>query len=110
MEFETKDEHIVYARGYREAPVNGEFLCVKGRSGWDFVTSPERLTQPLVRKDLAYELGLTAEPWQLPNTTPLKAQGRDYFVPVSWETGAWTSWPPAWRARSPSTGRTPWPG
>lgn len=85
VEFATKDGHIVYARGYRDAPANGEFLCVKGRSGWDFVTSPERLTQPLVRKDLAYQLGLTAEPWQLPAATPLKAQGRDYFVPVSWE-------------------------
>ena len=85
LEFEVKDERIVYARGYPEAPVNGEFLCVKGRSGWDFLTSPERLTQPLVRKDLAYELGLASEPWQLPDTSPLKAQGRDYFVPVSWE-------------------------
>ncbi len=85
LEFEVKDERIVYARGYPEAPVNGEFLCVKGRSGWDFLASPERLTQPLVRKDLAYELGLASEPWKLPDTSPLKAQGRDYFVPVSWE-------------------------
>ena len=59
----------------REAPVNGEFLCVKGRSGWDFVSSPERLTQPMVRKDLAYELGLTAEPWQLPNTSAAQGAG-----------------------------------
>jgi predicted molibdopterin-dependent oxidoreductase YjgC len=39
--------------------VNGEFTCVKGRFGWDFVSRPERLTEPLVRKDVAYEFGLT---------------------------------------------------
>ncbi len=77
---------IVYAQGYPEAPVNGEFLCVKGRSGWDFVSSPDRLTQPLVRKDLAYELGLTDQPWELSETTVLESEpDTEAFVPVSWE-------------------------
>ncbi|WP_095497442.1 formate dehydrogenase subunit alpha [Paraferrimonas haliotis] len=31
--------------------VNRHSLCVKGRYGFDFVASPERLTQPLVRKN-----------------------------------------------------------
>ncbi len=87
VEFLLKDDRIIDAQGYAGAPVNGEFLCVKGRSGWDFIDSPDRLTEPLVRRDLAYELGLTDEPWTLPETSPLKERkGLDYFVPVPWET------------------------
>lgn len=86
VEFLLKDGQIVDAQGYAGAPVNGEFLCVKGRSGWDFISSPDRLTTPLVRRDLAFELGLTDAPWTLPETTPLKARGDDYFVPVDWAT------------------------
>lgn len=78
---------ILYARGFSEAPVNGEFLCIKGRYGWDFVTSPDRLTQPLVRRDLAYELGLSDEPWSMPDRPALKERKAiDFFIPVSWET------------------------
>jgi NADH-quinone oxidoreductase chain G len=29
--------------------INGDFLCAKGRFGFDFVENPERLTKPLVR-------------------------------------------------------------
>ena len=86
VEVVLKHDRIVYAQGYPQAPANGEFLCVKGRSGWDFISSPDRLTQPLVRRDLAYALGLTAEPWKLPDASPLKTRGADYFVPVAWET------------------------
>ena len=31
--------------------INGDFLCAKGRFGFDFVESPERLSKPLVRND-----------------------------------------------------------
>ena len=31
------------------AGMNGDFLCAKGRFGFDFVESAERLTKPLVR-------------------------------------------------------------
>jgi predicted molibdopterin-dependent oxidoreductase YjgC len=79
-------DKIIYAQGYPEAPVNGEFLCVKGRFGWDFVDKPDRLTQPLVRKDLAYELDLSDEPWELPDKTVLRGRGNfDHYIPVSWE-------------------------
>jgi formate dehydrogenase alpha subunit len=86
VEYALKDDRILYARGYPEAPANGEFLCVKGRFGWDFATSPDRLTTPLVRRDLAYALGLTAAPWTLPATPVLQAKDGEAFVPVSWET------------------------
>ena len=85
IEFRTKHNAIVAAQVYREAPANGEFLCVKGRFGWDWVTSADRLTQPLIRRDLAYEMGITDEPWTLPATSALQIRDSKNFLPISWE-------------------------
>jgi formate dehydrogenase (NADP+) alpha subunit len=77
---------ILYAQGFEEAPANGEFLCVKGRFGWDFATSPDRLTRPLLRRDIAHKLGLTTEPWTMPEQTILKGKnGRDNFIEIDWD-------------------------
>jgi formate dehydrogenase alpha subunit len=46
-----KDERIYRADSPYESPVNHGNLCVKGRYGWDFAYSPERVTVPLVRKE-----------------------------------------------------------
>jgi predicted molibdopterin-dependent oxidoreductase YjgC len=89
VEYARRNGEIIYAQARPEAPVNGEFLCTKGRYGWDFVSSPERLTQPLVRRDLAYKIGLTNEPWELPGTSPLEvdtAKIADSFIQVDWDT------------------------
>ncbi len=40
---------IVRADNRDKSGLNGDFLCAKGRFGFDFVESPERLTTPLVR-------------------------------------------------------------
>jgi NADH-quinone oxidoreductase subunit G len=40
---------IVRADNRDKSGINGDFLCAKGRFGFDFVDSPERLTKPLVR-------------------------------------------------------------
>jgi formate dehydrogenase major subunit len=64
-------------------------LCAKGRYGWDFVTHPERLTSPMIRRDVAYDLGLTDEAWTLPEKSPLnvrKVKIEDSFIPVNWDT------------------------
>lgn len=34
-----------------DGPVNAVSTCVKGKFGWDFVNSKERLTKPLIRKN-----------------------------------------------------------
>ncbi|MHC4849231.1 MAG: molybdopterin-dependent oxidoreductase, partial [Planctomycetota bacterium] len=47
----VRDDRIVSARGVRENPSNEGRLCVKGRFGFDFVNSPDRLTTPLIRRD-----------------------------------------------------------
>jgi NADH-quinone oxidoreductase subunit G len=47
---QTNDgSEIVRADNRDRSGINGEFLCAKGRFGFDFVDSPERLTTPLVR-------------------------------------------------------------
>jgi NADH-quinone oxidoreductase subunit G len=47
---QTNDgSEIVRADNRNKSGINGDFLCAKGRFGFDFVASPERLTHPLVR-------------------------------------------------------------
>jgi formate dehydrogenase alpha subunit len=89
IEYALRDGRILYAQSTPDAPVNGEFLCSKGRYGWDFATHPDRLTRPLIRRDVAYRLGLTDEPWELPDESPLDTgEGviEARFVPVDWDT------------------------
>ncbi len=87
IDFALRDNAILYAQGTPEAPVNGEFLCVKGRFGWDYAVSPDRLTRPLIRRDLAHQLGLTSQPWEMPDTSVLDARlAEDAFLPVEWDT------------------------
>jgi len=40
---------IIRADNRDKSGINGDFLCAKGRFGFDFVDSPERLSKPLVR-------------------------------------------------------------
>ncbi|HEY7493671.1 MAG TPA: formate dehydrogenase subunit alpha [Candidatus Tectomicrobia bacterium] len=82
IEYARKDGAILYAQGYPEAPVNGEFLCVKGRFGWDFATHPDRLTQPLVRRELLENGAQQTEDTGRPSNLHQQSD----FVPVSWET------------------------
>ena len=51
IHFGVRDDRIVSARGVRENPSNEGRLCVKGRFGFNFVNSPDRLTTPLIRRD-----------------------------------------------------------
>ncbi|MFB9275811.1 formate dehydrogenase subunit alpha [Cohnella cellulosilytica] len=46
----TKDRKILKVQPVSDAPVNGISTCVKGKFGWDFVNSEQRLTQPLIRR------------------------------------------------------------
>lgn len=45
----VRDNRIERVTGAEERPPNFGSLCVKGRFGWDFVHSPERLTTPLIK-------------------------------------------------------------
>ncbi len=52
----VKDNKIVQVDG-RMGPANENRLCVKGRFGYDYAMSPERLTKPLIRRDDAPKAG-----------------------------------------------------
>ena len=45
----TKDRRILKVEP-REGPTNGISTCIKGKFGWDFVNSADRLTKPLIRE------------------------------------------------------------
>ncbi len=47
---------IAFADG-REQPGSHGRLCVKGRYGWDYAASPQRLTVPLIRREDSYPKG-----------------------------------------------------
>ncbi|MCF8565071.1 formate dehydrogenase subunit alpha [Alicyclobacillus tolerans] len=52
----TKGHKILKVEPSEQAPANGISTCVKGKFGWDFVNSEERLTTPLIRRgDTFYE-------------------------------------------------------
>jgi len=50
LTYNIKDDKIVSVTG-KNGPANEQRLCVKGRFGFDYVASPERLTVPLIRKE-----------------------------------------------------------
>ncbi|HEX7389217.1 MAG TPA: formate dehydrogenase subunit alpha [Acidiphilium sp.] len=50
VSYQVKDEKVIYAEGL-DGPANHQRLCVKGRFGFDYITHPDRLTKPLIRKD-----------------------------------------------------------
>ena len=46
----TKGRQVLKIEPHPESPANGISTCVKGKFGWDFVNSEERLTKPLIRE------------------------------------------------------------
>lgn len=50
----TKGRKILKIQPSHDAPVNAISTCVKGKFGWDFVNSEERITTPLIRQGDAF--------------------------------------------------------
>nr|WP_205747521.1 MULTISPECIES: formate dehydrogenase subunit alpha [Bacillus amyloliquefaciens group] len=50
----TKGRDILKIQPVSDAPVNAISTCVKGKFGWDFVNSEDRITKPLIRKNGAF--------------------------------------------------------
>ncbi|HEY5213293.1 MAG TPA: formate dehydrogenase subunit alpha [Acidobacteriaceae bacterium] len=59
----TKDRHILKVEP-AQGPANGISTCMKGKFGWDFANSPDRLRKPLKRA---------------------KNAGHDTFVEIEWD-------------------------
>ncbi len=51
----VKDNRVIRVSSDYEAPVNRGNLCIKGRYGYDFIHSTDRLTTPLIRKGGTFE-------------------------------------------------------
>ena len=49
FEIWTKGRHILKVEP-AHGPANGVSTCIKGKFGWDYVNSPDRLTKPLIRE------------------------------------------------------------
>jgi formate dehydrogenase major subunit len=50
LTYHIKDDKLLYVTG-KDGPANSNRLCVKGRFGFDYVHNPQRLTQPMIRRD-----------------------------------------------------------
>jgi formate dehydrogenase major subunit len=75
LTYHIKDDKLLYVSG-RNGPANENRLCVKGRFGFDYISHPHRLMQPLIRKDgvakHAHDTVDPANPWT-------------HFRPATWE-------------------------
>jgi NADH-quinone oxidoreductase subunit G len=47
----VRNDQIIRGNNRDRSGINGEFLCIKGRYGFDFQDHPDRLQSPLVRLD-----------------------------------------------------------
>lgn len=50
FEMWTEGRSVLKVQPKPESPANGISTCVKGKFGWDFVNSKERLSKPLIRE------------------------------------------------------------
>src|SRR5579863_9761112 len=57
----VRNNEVIRANNRDHSGFNEEFLCVKGRFGWDFVNHERRLTAPLIRKNGKQEAGTWEE-------------------------------------------------
>src|SRR5476651_1814591 len=50
LTYQIKNDKLISVAG-RNGPANQQRLCVKGRFGFDYISNPQRLMNPMVRKD-----------------------------------------------------------
>jgi formate dehydrogenase major subunit len=50
LTYNIKNDKLLFVTG-RDGPANENRLCVKGRFGFDYISNPQRLMKPMVRKD-----------------------------------------------------------
>ncbi len=76
LTYNIKDDKILFAEG-RDGPANMSRLCVKGRYGFNYVNSDQRLTVPLARKK-GVSKDIDPEDFDIDNI-------QNYFEPISWD-------------------------
>jgi predicted molibdopterin-dependent oxidoreductase YjgC len=55
MELHVLDNQVVSVTGKDDPGVNQGSLCVKGRFGYEFIASDQRLTKPLIKRNGKFE-------------------------------------------------------
>jgi formate dehydrogenase major subunit len=73
--YDIKDNRVLRVMG-RNGPSNKGRLCVKGRFGFDYVSHPQRLLKPLIRRE-----GVAKDPHRLADP----ANPLEVFREASWE-------------------------
>jgi formate dehydrogenase major subunit len=73
--YDIKDNRVLRVMG-RNGPSNKGRLCVKGRFGFDYVSHPQRLLKPLIRR-----AGITKDPHKLADP----ANPLEVFREATWE-------------------------
>jgi formate dehydrogenase major subunit len=76
LTYNIKNDKILFAEG-RDGPANMSRLCVKGRYGFNYVNSDQRLTTPLARKR-GVSKNINPEDFNLENI-------EEYFEPITWD-------------------------
>ena len=75
LTYQIRNDKLIAVTG-RNGPANENRLCVKGRFGFDYVHNPQRLTQPMIRKEgvpkVPHEYIDPSNPWT-------------HFRPATWE-------------------------
>ncbi len=79
LTYNVKDNRIVSVDG-RDGPANHQRLCVKGRFGFDYAHSPQRLTVPLIRK-----AGVPKDPAAIAQLNRDTADWSAVFRQASWD-------------------------
>jgi formate dehydrogenase major subunit len=79
LSYNVKDNKIVSVDG-RDGPANHSRLCVKGRFGFDYAHSPQRLTVPLIRR-----AGVAKDPEALQALNRDSADWSAVFREASWD-------------------------
>ena len=79
LTYNVKDNVIVSVDG-RDGPANHSRLCVKGRFGFDYAHSPQRLTKPLIRK-----AGVGKDPQAFEQLNRDSADWSSVFREATWE-------------------------
>ena len=79
LTYNVKDNVIISVDG-RDGPANHSRLCVKGRFGFDYAASPQRLTQPLIRK-----AGVAKDPAMLERLNRNTADWSEVFQEATWD-------------------------
>ena len=105
---------ISFAEG-REQPGSHGRLCVKGRYGWDYAASAQRLTKPLIRREDSYPKGaLSADVREeLAREGPARTRAersRAAVASAAASPAGWSTTPRSCRtsARRPGTRRSTW--